>query len=121
MSDTYRGSASFNGLYEGSAIFLESSPASDSSGEYGCPAGNFYFIDLRAYRKDIAIGLKPDISKPGTEVKLRGTHNLIFLAAIVGAVILSGTLPGLPAFQDAAGNVKGIHIFGEVVLSYRPL
>ena len=78
----------------------------------------FYFIDLRAYRKDIAIGLKPDISKPGTEVKLRGTHNLIFLAAIVGAVILSGTLPGLPAFQDAAGNVKGIHIFGEVVLSY---
>ena len=43
MSDTYRGSASFNGLYEGSAIFLESSPASDSSGEYGCPAGNFLF------------------------------------------------------------------------------
>ena len=32
----------------------------------------FYFIDLRAYRKDIAAGLKPDISKPGTEVKLRG-------------------------------------------------
>ena len=78
----------------------------------------FYFIDLRAYRKDIAAGLKPDISKPGTEVKLRGAHNLIFLAAIVGAVILSGTLPSLPAFQDAAGNVKGIHIFGEVVLSY---
>ena len=78
----------------------------------------FYFIDLRAYRKDIAAGLKPDISKPGTEVKLRGAHNLIFLAASVGAVILSGTLPSLPAFQDAAGNVKGIHIFGEVVLSY---
>ena len=78
----------------------------------------FYYIDLRAYRKDIALGLKPDISKPGTEVKLRGTHNLIFLAAIVAAVILSGTLPSLPAFQDAAGNVKGIHIFGEVVLSY---
>ncbi len=78
----------------------------------------FYFIDRRAYRKDIAIGLKPDISKPGTEVKLRGKHNLIFLIAIVAAVILSGTLPGLPAFQDADGHVKGIRILGEVVLSY---
>ena len=27
-------------------------------------------------------------------------------------------LPGMPAFQDAAGNVKGIHIFGEVTLSF---
>lgn len=26
-------------------------------------------------------------------------------------------LPGMPAFQDAAGNVKGLHIFGEVTLS----
>ncbi|MDY5484827.1 MAG: sodium:proton antiporter, partial [Clostridium sp.] len=30
-------------------------------------------------------------------------------------------LPGLPAFQDAAGHVKGIHIFGEVVLGYPAL
>ena len=37
---------------------------------------------------------------------------------IVGAVILSGVLPGMPAFQDGAGNVKGIHIFGEVCLLY---
>ena len=33
---------------------------------------------------------------------------------IVAAVILSGVLPGMPAFQDAAGNARGIHIFGEV-------
>ena len=72
----------------------------------------------RAYHLDIAAGLKPDISKPGTEVKIKGLHNLIFLAMIVAAVILSGTLPGLPAFQDAAGNVKGLHIFGEVTLGY---
>ena len=32
--------------------------------------------------------------------------------------IFCGTLPGLPAFQDAAGNVKGLHIFGEVTLGY---
>lgn len=81
----------------------------------------FFWIDLRAYRKDIAKGLKPDISKPGTEVKLRGAHNLIFLVMIVAAVILSGTLPGMPAFQTAAGGVKGIHLFGEVVLGYPSL
>ena len=78
----------------------------------------FYWIDRRAYHLDIAAGLKPDISKPGTEGKIKGLHNLIFLAMIVAAVILSGTLPGLPAFQDAAGNVKGLHIFGEVTLGY---
>lgn len=81
----------------------------------------FYWIDLRAYRRDIAKGLKPDISKPGTEVKLKGAHNLIFLVMIVVAVILSGTLPGLSGFQDAAGGVKGIHLFGEVTLGYPAL
>lgn len=43
----------------------------------------FYWIDRRAYHLDIAAGLKPDISKPGTEVKIKGLHNLIFLAMIV--------------------------------------
>lgn len=78
----------------------------------------FHKFDMKAYRKDIAEGLKPDISKPGTEVKIRGLHNLIFIAVIVAAVILSGTLPGMPAFQDAAGNTKGIRILGDVVLGY---
>ncbi len=81
----------------------------------------FYFLDRRAYRKDIAEGLKPDISKPGTEVHILGLHNLIFLAMIVAAVILSGTLPGMAAFQDAEGAVRGIHLFGEVTLTYPAL
>ncbi len=81
----------------------------------------FYRIDMRAYRADIAAGLKPDISRPGTEVKLSGLHNLVFLILIIAAVILSGTLPGLPAFRDAAGNVKGIPIFGEVRLGFPAL
>lgn len=72
----------------------------------------FYWIDRRAYRIDISKGLKPDISKPGTEIKIRGAHNMIFIVMIVAAVILSGTLPGLPAFQDAQG---------KVVLSYPAL
>ena len=78
----------------------------------------FYHLDMRSYKKDIAEGRKPDISKPGTEFKIEGLHNIIFLVMIVVGVILSGMLPGMPAFQDAAGNVKGLHIFGEVTLSF---
>lgn len=81
----------------------------------------FYHLDKWAYRKDIAEGRKPDISKPGTEFRIDGLHNIVFLLMIVGAVIVSGVLPGMPAFQDAAGNVRGIHIFGEVTLSFPAL
>lgn len=81
----------------------------------------FYHLDKRNYRKDIAEGRKPDISKPGTEFRIDGLHNIIFLIMIVAAVILSGVLPGMPIFQDAAGNVRGIHIFGEVSLSFPSL
>ena len=81
----------------------------------------FYFLDRRAYRRDIAIGMRPDISKPKTEFKVNGLHNIIFMVMIVAAVILSGTLPTIPAFQDASGNVLGIHIFGTVQLSYPSL
>ena len=81
----------------------------------------FYHLDKRNYRKDIAEGRKPDISKPGTEFRIDGLHNIIFLIMIVAAVILSGVLPGMPAFQDEAGNVRGIHIFGEVSLSFPSL
>lgn len=78
----------------------------------------FYWIDRKNYRKDIAEGRKPDISKPGTEIKLEGLHNLIFVAMIVAAVILSGTLPSLPMFQDATGAVLGLPIYKEVHLPY---
>ena len=81
----------------------------------------FYHLDMRAYRKDIARGLKPDISRPGTNFHIDGLHNLIFVAMIVGAVILSGVLPGMEAFQNADGTVKGIHILGEVTLGYPSL
>ena len=81
----------------------------------------FYHVDKRAYRKDIARGRKPDISKPGTEFRVDGLHNIIFLLMIVAAVILSGVLPGLSAFQNAAGEVMGIHIFGEVTLTFPAL
>ena len=78
----------------------------------------FYFIDRKRYCRDMARGRKPDISKPGTKIQIRRLHNLIFLAMIVAAVVLSGILPDQPVFQDAEGHVRGIHIFGEVVLSF---
>lgn len=78
----------------------------------------FYHVDKKMYRKDIAEGRKPDISRPGTQFRIDGLHNLIFLLMIVGAVILSGVLPGLKAFQDSAGNVLGIHIFKDVTLGF---
>lgn len=82
----------------------------------------FYWLDRYNYRKDIADGLAPDISKPsGKLIKFQGLHNLVFLVMIIGAVILSGVLPDLPMFQNAAGEVLGIHIFGEVTLTYPSL
>lgn len=78
----------------------------------------FYWIDRRAYCKDIAKGRMPDINKPKTKITIQGIHNLIFIVMIVAAVILSGILPDMPAFQDASGAVKGIHIYGHVTLTY---
>ena len=78
----------------------------------------FYWIDRRAYCKDIATGRMPDISKPGTKITIKGLHNLAFLVMIVAAVILSGVLPELSCFKNADGAVRGIHIFGEVTLGF---
>ena len=78
----------------------------------------FFRVDMRNYRKDIARDRKPDISKPSTEIHIRGLHNLIFLVMIVAAVILSGTLPTLSSFQNGEGQVLGLHIFGEVTLTF---
>ncbi len=78
----------------------------------------FYFIDRRAYRRDVAHGHRPDISRPRTTIKFDGLHNLIFLVMIVAAVLLSGILPGLKAFQTADGAVKGIHLLKDVTLTW---
>ncbi|MDD5923033.1 MAG: sodium:proton antiporter [Eubacteriales bacterium] len=81
----------------------------------------FYWIDRKYYLMDVAKGYCPDIRKPGTELKLRGAHNLLFFVMIVFGVILSGVLPGLSAFKDAQGNVRGIPIMKGVTLTYPAL
>lgn len=73
----------------------------------------FYILDSRAYRKDLAEGIVPEVAKGEKEaIRVVGAHNIIFLAAIVVAVILSGILPSTKVFG------RGIHIFGEVKLTY---
>ena len=81
----------------------------------------FFFVDRKEYCKDVAAGMHPDIHKPGTKMVIKGKHNIIFIGMIVFAVMISGSLPNLPAFQDASGNVLGIHIFGEVTFTYPAL
>ena len=76
----------------------------------------YYIMDSRAYKKDLAAGRKPLTG--GAKIKLTGAHNILFMLMIVAAVVLSGVLPKLPMFQDAAGNVLSLHIYGNVSLTY---
>ena len=68
-----------------------------------------YFIDKRAYRKDIAAGYMPEIKENEPLIRFEG------------AVILSGVLPDVSFFQNAAGEVISIPIFGEVKLAITSL
>lgn len=76
----------------------------------------YYFLDSRAYKKDLAAGRKP--LSGGAKLRLLGAHNIIFMLMIVAAVILSGVLPKLPMFQDASGNALSVPIYGSVSLGY---
>lgn len=78
----------------------------------------FYHIDLRAYRKDIADGRRPDIRRPGKTIEIHGLHNLAFIAMIVAAVILNGIMPSMPMFKNADGSPAGLHIFGNAHLAW---
>ena len=106
-----------DGLFPGCPLLLEPAAGSGAAVQCGHPAGRLLLDRHAGYRKDIAAGNMPDIRKPGTEIHIRGLHNLVFLVMIVAAVVISGVLPTLPMFQNEAGEVIGIHIFGEVTLT----
>ncbi len=71
----------------------------------------FYHFDVRAYRKDIEEGYRPDLSKVDTTLEIEGLHNLLFLLMIIGAVLISGILPNYAFFKD-----KGIPFTSELSL-----
>lgn len=76
----------------------------------------FVILDIRAYKKDIAEGLKPEQSDEKAPLRLVGAHNIVFLVLIVAAVILSGVLPNY--MKNAEGATMGIPIYGEVTLTF---
>ena len=77
----------------------------------------FYHLDKKAYQKDITKGLMPEVKENEPLIRIKGAHNFLYIVMIVIAVILSGVLPKLSAFQNAAGEVIGIPIFREVTLT----
>ena len=68
----------------------------------------FSIMDRKLYKKEIAAGRKPPEEEKKEPIRVEGLHNLIFLAMIIGAVILSGSLAGLDSFRDAHGELIGI-------------
>ncbi|MDR3363629.1 MAG: sodium:proton antiporter [Clostridiales Family XIII bacterium] len=69
----------------------------------------FFILDKKLYKKEIAAGRKPAVEGPKEPLRVEGLHNLVFLAMIVGAVILSGILGTLDSLKDpATGEIIGI-------------
>ncbi|MFD1504247.1 sodium:proton antiporter [Georgenia yuyongxinii] len=71
----------------------------------------FYLLDSYFMRKE-----GPHPESTGEKVRVEGLHNIVFLLAIVGAVILSGVLPGTAAFTDpATGDPRGLTLMDSAV------
>lgn len=70
----------------------------------------FFFLDRRAYRKDIAEGHAPELTAEKTNVRIEGIHNIIFIVMIVIAVILSGVLSSLPLFEKGVSLTENVYL-----------
>ena len=71
----------------------------------------FFVVDTVALKKDLAEGLKDDEKTEKEPLSLVGKHNIIFMIMIVGAVILSGTLPndiGIPIYEEVMFPLSSI-------------
>ncbi len=84
-----------------------------------------YFLDHYYYKKELAAGRSPqDVvgDKPKEPLKVGGLHNLIFMAMIIGGVILNGVLPNFEAFADqTTGEIYGLHVYEGVVVGYNSI
>ena len=82
----------------------------------------FYHVDKLAYRKDIAQGRKPDISKPGTEFHIDGLHNIIFPCYDRGSSYLKWCTSGTFRIPECRRSSNGdSYLLGEVTLTFPAL
>ncbi|MDO4280546.1 MAG: sodium:proton antiporter [Peptococcaceae bacterium] len=70
----------------------------------------YHFVEMSRYKKDLAEGCKQPEST-GEKLHVVGLHNLIYIALILFAVVISGTLAQSDAFLNADGSVKGITLY----------
>lgn len=75
----------------------------------------FFLLDHHAYKKDMAEGIVYASSESEAHFKISGAHNIIFLGAIVFAVVLSGVLTHTELFSG------GLPIYRDVELGYGAL
>ncbi|MDR2355958.1 MAG: sodium:proton antiporter [Clostridiales Family XIII bacterium] len=79
----------------------------------------FFFMDTRLYKRELREGAEPARAEGGVSIGLAGAHNLIFLAVIVGSVILSGVTASHPTFYDEnTGVLFGIPVYSGVIFPY---
>jgi Na+/H+ antiporter NhaD/arsenite permease-like protein len=73
----------------------------------------FGLLDRHLAKKEMAEGRSPldllDNAKPKEKIHIEGAHNLIFIAMILIAVVLNGTLSGL-------GETYGFYLFDDIHL-----
>ena len=118
MSYTYRRSATAHGIFKRSIVLLEHEAVSGSRIKYDTASYHILsFGQEGTYQKDITKGLMPEVKENEPLHQDKGCPQLLYIVMIVIAVILSGVLPKLSAFQNAAGEVIGIPIFREVTLT----
>lgn len=65
----------------------------------------YFFLDARYYRKDLKENPEIEQALPVEPIRVSGAYNLIFLAGIVGAVLMSGMW-----HSETKLNIFGIHV-----------
>ncbi len=72
----------------------------------------YFMIDMILFRREIAEGHQPPTREKSIDLKVKGKHNIVFIAMIILAVLLNGILSEYEAFDG------GIPIYGDVYLGY---